>query len=76
MAFLGLSTFELIVTLVLLLFMGIGVLGLKIRREQLSKGDPRQKQKALEQKRINHRIEAEEDELTAIMYESGDSYDD
>ena len=76
MNFLGLSMFEIITTVVLLLLLGVGLIGLKIRREQLSFGPTGKKRKAIEQRSEAKRIKQEEDELAALMFNSDESYDD
>ncbi len=78
MNFLGLNTFDIVVTIVLLLMLCVGLIGLKIRREQLSLGPERseRKRKAIERRSESKRIKQEEDELAALMFNSDESYDD
>ena len=75
MYILGLSITELVITIFVIFLLIVGMIGLKVRREQLLSGDPNKKQKKLEMRSENKRLAKEDDELAALMF-AGESYDD
>ena len=70
-----LSTTEITITIIIIILLFVGLIGLKVRRDQLSLGDPRRKKKMIEQKSEAKRLKQEDDELAALMF-AGESYDD
>ncbi len=77
MYILGLSVFELTFTLVLILMIFVGLIGLKIRREQLlSDRKTISKKDIIEAKSEYKRIKQEDDDLAALMFNTDDEYND
>ena len=76
MYILGLSLTEIIFTIFVLIVLLVSIIGLRVRREQLSKGIVQTKRDVIEKRSEVKRLKQEEDELAALMFDPDVSYDD